>query len=89
MGAGHAQALLVVTENFRNALIQFCPITKHAIRKAHPDHRVLFAPVPSRLCGQASKQLLIPLKKIFQRVQQQAFAKTPGAAQKIARTLFN
>ena len=89
MGAGHAQALLVVTENFRNALIQFCPITKHAIRKAHPDHRVLFAPVPAKVRCQTGEQRLVPFKQILQRVKQQALAKTPGAAQKIARTLFN
>jgi len=36
-----------------------------------------------------AEKILMPLKQILERIEQQAFAKTPRAAQKIARALLN
>ena len=70
-------------------LVQLSAALQHAIRKTHSNDGVLFAPVPARVRCQTGEQRLVPFKQILQRVKQQALAKTPGAAQKIARILFN
>ncbi len=84
-----AQPLPVDTQQLPDALVKLRTVTQHPVTKADSNHRVIYRPIPAGFSGQPGEELLIALKQLFQGVKKQAFAKAPGAAQKVGTTFLD
>ena len=85
----YAQKQTVLAQDAANALVKSSAALQHTVRETDAYHRVTLRPVPQSFSGQAFEQRLMALKQVFEGVQQQTFAKTARAAQKIIFALFH
>ena len=84
-----AQVRLRVFKLFADFFVQFRTAAQHPIREAQANDWMLSAPIPVALGMQADKKFFIALKKLLQRIEEEALAEPARAREEVVFPFFD